>query len=348
MGILIAALAIEAGCRFYLFGFKLHYEDINIMDKTIFSKDKKYIFFVGDSFTKGYPFPTDQSYPMLLDGLIKNNKIKIVNFAKTGSNLYYQIDIIRQISALEPSLIVWGISTNDVCIPEKSKMDIHSLPDHIVDIDSEKPRFYSILKRAIFVLPYSCLIGAKMSIFSTIKEILANYSCAYIFLRSRLSNNRFFKFIKTEYNIRYELREISSAQIEYYKKDGINPYHVCDGASYIKDFLDNKKIGFVLLYVPQESDLNQQLFKNNIIQWDSNVSEYDRSRPKNFIKNFCFKNKIIFLDPFDAMEEEIRHDKTLFMQFDRHYNHFGNMFMAKFLHRVLFVAKYCRRGCDVT
>jgi hypothetical protein len=226
IGVLAALLITELGYRLFLFGFKLHYQDNRIIDKTFFAKDKKHIFFVGDSFTQGYPFPIDQSYPMVLDKKLKNNKIKITNFAMRGTNLIQQLCIIKQISELCPTLIVWGISTNDLCALENNKIDLRRFDNYQSMIFGTKPRpKINYFKNILYELPKDCLFRCHMSIFSTVKEILNNYSYVYILAKQHLEEKNLLGFLRVKYNERTELQGIAIDSLEFYK-NGIDPNRV--------------------------------------------------------------------------------------------------------------------------
>lgn len=334
MGILMAFLVSELSYRFYLFGFKLHYQDNRVIDKSIFPKDKNHIFFVGDSFTAGYPFPIDQSYPVILDKKLKNNKVKITNFAFRSSTLYDQLNIIKQISDLSPMLIVWGTATNDICMLPNDKIDLRRLNDYQLRSFPTKKYQKSYFKNILFELPYDCIFRCHMSIFATLKEILNNYSYVYILVRQNLGENKMLAFLKTKSDTHSGLEEIPINVSEYYRND-INPNQVFESALdtilYVKNLLESKKIDFVLFFVPQETDLNQELFIRNIRQFDSKVDNYDRKNPRKILKEFCSNNNITFIDPSDYIESELKQGRLLFMKIDRHYNHLGNKIMAEFL-----------------
>lgn len=328
-GIFISFLITELGIRLYLFGPKLGYECDRVIDIRGFPRDKKHIFFVGDSFTQGYPFPIDQSYPLILAGKIKNNKIRIANFALTASDLYDEVNIIKQVSELDPSLIVWGLSSNDICTAVNDSRVIGRLAEYNLKSFPTKKIAINHLKNALFDLPYDCIVNAKMNIFSTFKEVLSTYSYTYILIKSRFADAKIFDFIKIKSNSHYELKEISSDLLKYYKSN-YYPGRVTEAISYIKEYLSNKKIHFILLYVPQESDLNQKLFEANIRQFDKKTDDYNRENPRKQINEFCLKNNILFIDPSNYMEHELK-NRTLFLPFDRHYNYYGNSSLAKFL-----------------
>lgn len=330
LGILIVFLIIELIFRFYLFGFNLRYKGDTAVSTDILTSDKKQIFFVGDSFTRGYPYPVDQSYPLILEKKLNNRKIKINNFAFPAYDLYEQVNVIKKITEIfKPSLIVWGLSANDISTPGGEIESLDKLDTYKLRSFSFAENKINILKHALIDLPYDCIFNAKMSIFSTIKEILNNYSYAYMIVKSRLENNRLFRPLKAKPNKHIELEGVSSYLLKYYK-NGVYPNHVIDAISYVKGYLAKFKIGFILLYVPMEADLNEEIFDANIKQFDTNMVNYNRKNPRVNIKSFCLRNNILFIDPSEYMEKELSKE-NLFLIFDRHYNRDGNIHFADFL-----------------
>lgn len=332
MGIVATFLIAELSYRFYLFGSKLHFQDNSFKDKIVFDKhkEKKHIFFVGDSFTRGYPFSVDQSYPMLLEKRLNKNKIEIVNFARVGSDIFGQVNMIEKIVELQPDLIIWGLSTNDVVIPSPS-YQVPPRESPPIQTLNEQPmvNYFS----GVLNLSYDCLFRVKMGIFSTVKELLNTYSCFYEFLR-QFRDIKLLRFLKSKNDADRQLCEITNIMSRYYRKDtkseqALKP--VTEAILHVKKLLDTKKISFILLYVPQESDVNERLFKLNIIQFDSNIDNYDSTIPRKFIRDFCLKSDIKYIDPSGYIGKELNRGKSLFMKYDRHYNYFGNNRLAEFL-----------------
>jgi hypothetical protein len=332
IGCLAAFLMIEFGYRFYLFGPRLYYQSRRYIDKSLFTKEKKHIFFVGDSFTAGFPYPVVMSYPIELERRLQDKDIKITNFGLMRTDLYEQIGIIKEISKLGPSLIVWGLATNDVCIAPEEIRPINTLGPQGFFIEKYiPPDYFSSLRHTLFILPQDCL-KRKMNIFSTIKEVLLNYSYAYVFLNTRLRDSKALKFLRVKGRELYKLNEIK-ADIAGNYKIGFCPTHIFEAISYVKDFLYKKNIDFILVYVPQESDLNERLFEKSIRQLNVNASDYNRFNPRRCIQDFCQKNDILFLDPSSIMEKALQRRELLFINLDGHYNYRGNEIMADFLLR---------------
>ena len=337
IGILIALSLMEVAYRFYLFGPRLSFQDNRVIDKTHFPETLEHIFFVGDSFTQGYPFPIDHSYPVLLEEKLRNSDIKITNFALINSDIYDEVNIIKQISRLGPSLIIWGLTTNDICRPMSEKKDLNRLDEYnLKEFSSVKAKKISHIRHALYDLPRDCLFRAKMSLFSTVKEVLNTYSYIYILLKRHLGNKKPLTFLKVKHDLHYELEEVHTGVARYYKKD-LSPSEVFgatfEAILYAKSFLDGKNIALIIFYVPQEANLNQELFEKNITRYDTSLTSYDRRMPIKHIELFCRNNNITFIDPSRYMEGELNQGKELFMKLDRHYNHFGNNLVAQFLSR---------------
>lgn len=332
IGLISAFLVAELTYRFYLFGFRFSYSDNRQLDKKVFDRMEKQIFFVGDSFTRGYPFSLSLSYPMLLEKKLKDRNIKISNFSRVGANMNDQICMIKELSWLAPGLVVWGISANDVADPSVS-------PNFIPEEASCGSEHYSgeVTVKHPFIrfweFTYDCIFVVKMGLFSTIKELLNAYSYIYQFLRS-YRDIPALRVFKSSKDSNRELCDVSANMIKFYMTDGsaelyLNPF--LKTIIYIRDFLNTKNIGFVLLYVPQESDINRKLFRMNVLQFDPDSGKYDYGYPRKIIKEFCLKNKISFIDPCGYMSDRLLAGKSLFMKFDRHYNHAGSDLMAEFL-----------------
>ena len=334
-GLLTAFLITELSYRFYLFGFALSFQDNRVIEKARFPESKKHVFFVGDSFTQGYPFPVDQSYPVILEKRLKSDKTKITNFALINSDLYDVVNIIRQVSELEPSLMVWGLSANDVYKSIEDKKDLDRLDDYdLREFPTKKTNRISHLRHALFDLPRDCLFRAKMSVFSTIKEILNTYSYVYIMLKRHLHEKKILAFLKAKHDAHNELQEVYKARSRYYRKNVSSEElfePVFETILYVKNFLFGKGIDLIIFFVPQEVNLNDKLFEKNIMQYDAKIDDYDRRKPATSIRGFCLRNNIAFIDPSDYMEGELKRSKQLFMKLDRHYNYLGNNVVAEFL-----------------
>ena len=330
IGIIASLLMAELGFRFYLFGPSLAYRDVRSLEKTPFSKENYNICFVGDSYTAGYPFPMDMSYPVLLkEGYIDPSKAAIMNFAIAGTTIYDQLGIIKEIVDLGPSLVVWGLSNNDICVDGKKIIDKQKL--EIVKYDpfykkSNQSNFF----HSVYVLAHDCLVNRKMSGFSVIKEVLGNYSQLYSFLRPRMSEIPALKIFKAKDDKHLELNEIKPYALGYYD-GGVDLEHVDDVLALVHDLLSNKGIELAVVFVPQESDINAVLFDDNIRRYHDKVDLYDRFMPRRRLENFCLKKGIRFIDPSVKMEEKLITGSSLFMKFDRHYNHIGNAYMAEIL-----------------
>ncbi len=317
----ISFLILEFGYRFYLFGFKFYYEDEMIIDEAIMDKKKPNVFFVGDSFTQGIPYRLFLTFPNILDRRLKD--LKITNFGLVDTDIPDQLNIIKQISELNPSLIVWGLSTNDVCMPPPKVKPLKSFSTE---------RSSRAWRNILFELPYDCLINKKMSLFSTFKEILYNYSYVYIVIKGRLQNIKSLSFLRDELTPEEYFDKDTIEEMLLYGQDegrmlcfreGYCPEHIFKAALEMRDFLYNKGIDLILLYVPQEADIDQDVFERNI---RGNI-ELDRMNLRDCIRRFCSQNDIRFLDPSADLAKS---DQGLFL-LNRHYNLKGHAIMADFL-----------------
>jgi|GEM_PF-6289710 len=329
IGTLLAFFAAELGLRLYLFGPKLHFQDNRVVDRGLFGADKKHMFFTGDSFTQGYPFPIDWSYPVILEKKMNDGNIKITNFALRSSGLYDQANIIDQVSALGPSFIVWGLSTNDVYIAAGERKDLGrlyscslmSFPDKMT-----RANYFA----AVYALACDCLFRARMGLFCTIKEVLNTYSYLYVFVKEKIKHGAQFSV--------NEPAGIDTGLLERYsvnaRPEGVfEP--VFEAVLHVKNSLDSKNIKLILCFVPQETDLNQILFEKTIAAYNKNIDVYYRYNIRDSLREFCLKNGIAFIDPSGYLEERLKQGAPVFIKLDRHYTRAGNEDMAEFLSEAL-------------
>jgi len=346
VGVISGFLISEIILRFYLFGFTLHFRDNRVIDKRLFLNNKNKIFFVGDSFTQGYPFPVHQSYPILLEDKIGNRNIKITNFALRSTDMYDQINVIKQIITLEPSIIVWGLSANDIYIPKGQIQRLDKLDDRKSALfPIKKESAWHSVRRMFILLPYDCFVRAKMSFFSTVKEILVNYSCLYNFVRSRIVDCKGLEGLRSRGNLTANQDILVAGTLAYYRKDKHDFRHIFKALKHTKYLLRRKNTELIVLFIPEEPDVNEKLFENNLIQANAALDGYDRTMPGRLIGRFCADSHIFYINPADAMARAVESGKRLFMKFDRHYNYEGNAFLAGFLAKnglfLSLVAKYC-------
>ena len=332
IGIILSFFIAEIVLRFYLFGFALHFQDNRVIDKKLFSDNKRKIFFVGASFTQGYPFPIHQSYPILLENKIGNQNIEITNFALRSTDMYGQINIIKQIMVLEPSVIVWGLATNDICVPRGQIQSLDKLKDYpSAPFPARRTSGWHYLKHIFFTLPHDCLFRAKMTFASTVKEVLVNSSYLYNFIRARVADYNCLQALRSRCNIANVADNSILGMLGYYKKNGYDFKHVFKALKYTKYLLRGKNIYLIVIFIPQEVDLNEKLFEDYLARLNAVPTEYDRTRPARSIGRFCSDNNISYINPADAMAAAVESGKKLFMKFDRHYNREGNAFIAEFL-----------------
>ena len=237
----------ELSYRFYLFGPSLHYQGSNFIDEgSLIQDDKEKVFFVGDSFTKGFPYPISLSYPNMFEEYLGNDNIKITNFAVEGTTLHEQVNIIRQISVYKPTFIIWGLSNNDICAKNDAilldKLDDYELTQYPIG----KKKINQI-KRVFIDLPYDCMFRCKMGLLSTIKEVLYNYSFIYGFLKERLKGNQLLSFLEArDDRMQAELTEATLVILEeFYKKNAASDtafQSVFDAILYARNMLDREEL----------------------------------------------------------------------------------------------------------
>ena len=335
LGLAMAFLIAEVSYRFYLFGWRLSYAQTQFVDPSAFEADKPLVAFLGDSFTRGYPFPIDQSYPLLLAGSLADDRIRVGNFGRTGSSLRDVILTARQVAALDPDLVVWGLSTNDAIASAEALRESRYWNEATGEPQplGDPPRSaWYYLVHALWILPYDSLVNAKMSLFSTVKEVLQTYSYVYVVVKSALDEHRLLGGFRAPMDEFPERREMVEESLHAYRR-GNTPASASEAIGTIHEGLHAQGIAFIVLYLPQESELNASMFRGNLESLGVAPDDYDRSNPRVQLRRFCESRGIPFIDPSEAMEQEVRQGRRLFLTFDRHYNRTGNAWLADFLSR---------------
>lgn len=328
LGISASLLFLELAYRLYHFGPSLQYPNRRAIDPSLFPQDRKHLFFVGDGFSSGYPAPIDLSYSILFEQKLKDPSIQVTNFSRRGSSTLDQMRIIYQIAELKPDLLVWGLSSNDLYL------DWDGTEEALAPKDSAEKMFPGTVSeihpiRSIFLeLPYECLFVARMDLLSTVKEILQDHSYLYIQCKLRFREHPWLLRLTKEADPRW--KAMKAENVSYYTAQA-NLSNLLQAISHIQRMLTERGIGFVLLYVPEEYDVDPKVFQENLQQLAPHTAGYNRLWPRQTIRQFCAIQGIQFLDPSDELERELAHGQKLFISSDGHYNYAGNARMAEFL-----------------
>ncbi|MBF0361116.1 MAG: SGNH/GDSL hydrolase family protein [Oligoflexia bacterium] len=181
---------------------------------------------------------------------------------------------------------------------------------------------------------YDCLFNAKMSIFSTFKDILASYSVFFVFLRSNYSDHPLFKILKSQKAKNLEKKwDNNGPIIQEYALNALKKNSEClrnffDPMDSAVKYIKNSGATLIVVYVPTELDLNKSLFKKALIQKKLDPSLYDSEHQKKCLIDYCKKRSISFIDQSKYLEEKSQEGQQIFLKIDRHYTRLGHELFA--------------------
>lgn len=344
LGIAAGYIAAEIGYRYLLFGSQLSYAASGACYQA--PADKPFVAFFGDSFAAGYPFRIHDSFPVLLEQRLQRPDVRLVNCARSRNNLSDQVNDMRiLVSRRRTRLAVWAISTfgaaetadqlkgggfnspgydpHDWTPPEPAPKRVPPPPSM-----AKKWRDHF---HAVGVLIQDCL-ASGMSPFSTLKEVLLDFTYVYGPIKSFVEEQGSASWLRANVANRPEQREASNAFLTIYRT-GTRSLPAFQAIDIANDQLSARGIPLVLVYLPQESDVNDNLFRANIAGRGERLENYDRQNPRALIRDFCVARNIAFVDPSDAMAAEVLRGRRFFMSFDRHYTRSGQAWLADYLAR---------------
>lgn len=333
----------EVAYRYFLFGWPLSYEAAGLCEQA--PADGQLVTFFGDSFAAGYPFGVQDSFPLLLEHRLRNSSARIVNCAHPRNNLYDQVNDMRRVVARQqPRLAVWALSTEGAAAAADDWASGKNSPRYVDPRDwttpiaaLDPPAAQPLAKKwagslHLFLGLVRDSLAHGMSPFSTAKEVLLNYTYVYGPIKSFVEEQHAGAWLRADVTNHPEQREVSNAFLTAYRKS-TRSLMALEAIQIASEQFAARGIPFVLVYLPQESDVNDALFRTNVSGQGQRLEDYDRRGPRRVIREFCEARGITFVDPSDAMEGEIEHGRHFFMSFDRHYTRSGQAWLADFLAR---------------
>jgi len=279
------------------------------------------ILVIGDSFS--WAGGREGNYTAVLERMLANRgprKIEVINAGYPGTHTGEQLALLRKFGLqYDPDLTVLSFFVGNDFVdadPDRKRIIVNG-----IYLDISRRHDYKLLNRPI------------------------------------IPKSRIWLFLKQKYQIWAETRKakaeatakspgafteetylaIERARLEFFNVSHSRPSHLQANVDYIfgsiaemDELLKSRNIKLVVAILPDEFQVNQQLFRDIIDRYKLEPQDYDLKFAQNLLKGFLESRGIPYVDFLDQFQAAGK-TQTLYAVRDSHWNAAGNQLAARIL-----------------